>query len=266
MTHTNLERGHGEEATDSERKYTKESLLRSIVNLRDFVEKAPEGLRRLGPDGLILWANQAELDMLGYTREEYIGHYITKFHADAPVIKDILACLSRGETVRDREARMVRKDGSVCQVLINSNALFENGKFIHSRCFTRDITDRKRAEERMLSAYERESTAREEAEAASRNKDEFISVVLHALRPSLNAILNCNRMLRDDPVDAAELKQSCDLIDRNARAQLQLIEDLLAPSSGARLATVRRLMFEPRMEASYESSRQPAQFQGRSGE
>jgi signal transduction histidine kinase len=204
--------------------------------------------------------------MLGYRREEYIGHYINKFHADEPVIKDILACLNRGETLRDREARMVRKDGSICHALITSNALFENGKLIHSRCFTRDITDRKRAEERVISAYGRESKARGVAEAASRNKDEFISVVLHALRPSLTAILNCNRMLRDDPLNAAELKQSCDLIDRNARAQLQLIEDLLAPSSGARLATVQRLMFEPRLDASYESSGQPAQLQGRNGE
>jgi PAS domain S-box-containing protein len=266
MTQTNLGRGHGEETPDSGRKHTKESLLRSIANLRDFVEMAPAGLRRLGPNGLILWANQAELDMLGYSREEYIGHYIGKFHADAPVIEDIIARLTRGETLLDREARMVRKDGSICHVLINSNALLENGKFIHSRCFTHDITDRKRAEKSMTSAFERESMARQAAEAASRNKDEFISVVLHALRPSLNAILNCNRMLLDDPLNQAELKQSCDLIDRNARAQLQLIEDLLIPSSGARLATVQRLMFEPRAGASYESAGAPARLQVRSGE
>lgn len=266
MTHTNLGKGSGEEASNSGRKHTKESLLRSIVNLRDFVEKAPEGLRRLGPGGLILWANQAELDMLGYTREEYIGHHITEFHADAPVIKDFIDRLARGETVRDQEARMTRKDGSICHVLISSNALFENGKLIHTRCFTRDITDRKRAEEMRLSAYERESTARAVAEAASRNKDEFISVVLHALRPSLNAILNCNRMLREDPLSAAELKKSCDIIDRNARAQLRLIEDLLDPSRAARLSTVQRLMLEPRAGAAYEASGQPAQIQGLSGE
>src|SRR5262245_16175457 len=181
MTDTDQTIGSG---LNSGRKHTKESLLRSIANLRDFVEKAPEGLLRLGPDGLILWANQAELDMLGYTREEYIGHRITEFHADATVIKDILARLARGETLCGREARMARKDGSICQVLINSNALFENGKFIHARCFTRDITDRKRAEEKMISAYEQESAARAAAEAANRNKDEFISVVLSALRPS----------------------------------------------------------------------------------
>ena len=262
MTYTSLERGPGEEAPESGRKHTKESLLRSIANLSDFVEKGPEGLVRLGADGLILWANQAELEMLGYTREEYIGHHITEFHVDAPVIEDFLTRLAGGETLRGREARMRHRDGSIRYFMTEANALFENGKFIHARCFTRDITDRKRAEEKMISAYERESAARQAAEAASRNKDEFISVVLSALRPPLNAILNSNRMLRDYPPDAAQLKKSCDLIERNARAQLRLIEDLLDPSRAARMPTVRRLMLERGAGADFE----PMRLQDRSAD
>jgi PAS domain S-box-containing protein len=256
MGYTNLERGTGE----------KEALLRSVAHLRDFVENAPEGLRRIGPDGHILWANQAELDMLGYTREEYIGHHIAEFHADAQVIEDFLARLSRGETLCEREARMIGKDGSIRHVLTNSSALFKNGKFIHTRCFTHDITERKRAEEKVISAYERELAAREVAEATIRNKDEFISVVLHALRPSLNAILSGARMLRENPPDAAQLKHSCDLIERNAMAQLHLIEDLLAPSRSARLASIRRLMFEPGAGAIYEAPGQAARSHERGGE
>src|SRR5262252_1683183 len=120
----------------------------------------------VGPDGLILWANRTELFMLGYTREEYVGHHVAEFHADAPVIEEFLARQARGETLREREARMVCKDGSIRHVLINSNALFEGGEFIHTRCFTRDITDLKRAEEKTISAYERESAARAVAEDA----------------------------------------------------------------------------------------------------
>jgi PAS domain S-box-containing protein len=248
----------GEKAAISGRQHPKEALLRSVANLRDFIENGPEGLHRLGPDGLILWANQAELDMLGYAREEYVGRHIAEFHADAPVIEDFMARLARGEMLLEREARMVCKDGSIRHVLINSSALFKNGKFVHTRCFTRDITSRKRAEEKMIFAYERESAAREVAEAASRSKDEFIAVVLHALRPSLNAILGGALALRGNPLDAAQLNQSCDLIERNARAQLQFIEDLLAPSRVARLASVRRLMFEPRAGAANEAPDQAA--------
>jgi PAS domain S-box-containing protein len=261
MSYINLERGSGEKVNIRSQKQPKEALLRSAANLRDFVENAPEGLRRLGPNGLILWVNQAELDMLGYTREEYIGHRITEFHADTPVIEEFLARLARGETLREREARMVCKDGSIRHVLINSSALFVNGEFIHTRCFTRDITDRKHAEERMVSAYERESAARAAAEAASRNKDEFISVVLNALRPSLNAILGSNRALRDYPPDADQLKKSYDLIERNARAQLRLIEDLLDPSRAGRFPTAQRLMSERSGGAEYDTAR----LQDRSG-
>jgi PAS domain S-box-containing protein len=115
--------------------------------LHDFVENATEGLHWAGPDGLILWANRAELDLLGYSREEYIGHHIAEFHADRDVIDDILARLWRNESVHEHEARMRCRDGSIRHVLINSSVLWRDGQFVHTRCFTRDVTDRKRAEE-----------------------------------------------------------------------------------------------------------------------
>jgi PAS domain S-box-containing protein len=254
MNHLNLEKRIGENVNINGRTHSREALLRGASNLRDFVENAPEGLRRVGPDGRILWANRTELGMLGYTREEYIGHHIAEFHADAPVTEDFLARLTRGETLLEQEARMICKDGSIRHVLVNSNALFEGGKFIHTRCFTRDVTDRKRDEENMVSAYERESAARAVAEAAGRSKDEFIAVVLHALHPPLNVILGCDRMLREDPPDVAQLKKSCDVIVRNARKQLQLIEELLTSSRTGRLTAVRRLMSGSRAAEVYEAS------------
>jgi two-component system NtrC family sensor kinase len=100
-----------------------------------------------GPDGTILRVNESELRLLGYARDEYLGHHIAEFHADQDVIADILRRLHAGEELQDYEARMVCKDGTIKHVLINSNVLWEQGQFIHTRCFTRDITDRKRAEE-----------------------------------------------------------------------------------------------------------------------
>jgi PAS domain S-box-containing protein len=132
-----------------------QALRRSEARLRDFVESASISLHWVGPDGTVLWANQAELDLLGYTREEYIGHNIAEFHADPPVINDILQRLTCGQKLHDYPARLRAKDGSIRHVLITSSVLFEESKFIHTRCFTRDISAQKRAEDAL-----RESEAR----------------------------------------------------------------------------------------------------------
>ncbi len=120
--------------------------MRAERELRDFFENAVEGLHWVGPDGRIIWANRAELDLLGYSPDEYIGHSIREFHADSSVITDIMARLMRNETLKDYEARLRCKDGSIRTVLINSNVMWENGEFVHTRCFTRDITHQRRGE------------------------------------------------------------------------------------------------------------------------
>jgi PAS domain S-box-containing protein len=97
-----------------------------------------------------------------------------------------------------------------------------------------DFLERKQAEGALRAAYEQESTARAEAETANRSKDEFLAVVSHELRSPLTSILGYNRMLRAKPGDLVLLKTSCDVIERNARLQLQLIEDLL---DSARIAS-----------------------------
>ncbi len=124
-----------------------QALRRSDAVLRDFIETSTIGLHWVGADGTILWANQAELDLLGYAREQYIGRNIAEFHADEAAIQEILACLTRGETLRDRPAQLRHRDGSIRHVLINSSVLFEEGKFVHTRRFTRDITALKQEQE-----------------------------------------------------------------------------------------------------------------------
>jgi PAS domain S-box-containing protein len=119
------------------------ALRRSERELADFVENAVEGLHRVGADGTILWANRAELQMLGYGWEEYVGHNIAEFHVDRPVIDDIVARLSRGDTLYDYPARLRCRDGSIRHVLIHSNGSFEDGQLRYTRCFTRDATERR---------------------------------------------------------------------------------------------------------------------------
>jgi PAS domain S-box-containing protein len=124
-----------------------QSLHRSEQELADFFDHAPMALHWVGPDGLIQRVNEAELRLLGYTRDEYLGHHIAEFHADQHVSADILQRLHAGEEIQDYEARLICKDGTIKHVLINANVLWEQGQFIHTRCFTRDITERKPAEE-----------------------------------------------------------------------------------------------------------------------
>ena len=113
----------------------------------DFFDKAAVPLHVVGHDGTILSANQAELDLLGYAREEYVGRNIAEFHVDAPCIRDLLGRLGNGDTVRDYEARLRCRDGSIKHVLITSNVRFDAGRFVNTRCFTRDVTAQKRVEE-----------------------------------------------------------------------------------------------------------------------
>ena len=137
----------------SERKQNQKALQRSEAELADFFENAAIGMHWIGPEGYIVRVNQAELDLLGYKREEYIGHHISEFHADKETINEILTRLQTGEEIRDYEARVRCKDGGIKYLRINSSVYCENGNFVHTRCFMRDITDRKRTEQRLALQY-----------------------------------------------------------------------------------------------------------------
>ena len=117
--------------------------------LADFLENAIYPLHKAGPDGTILWANRAELAMLGYEQGEYVGHNIAEFHVDKALIARILQRLADGETLREQPAKLLCKNGTTRNVLVSSNALYENGKLVSTRCFTRDVTDQSSAQETM---------------------------------------------------------------------------------------------------------------------
>ena len=127
----------------------REALLLNEAELRDFVEGAAIGLHGEGPDGTILWANQAELELLGYSREEYVGHSIREFHADPLVVENILNTLTAGQTLYNYEAKLLCKDGTTRDVSIVANVSWKRGRFSHTRCFTRDITALKEAERQL---------------------------------------------------------------------------------------------------------------------
>jgi PAS domain S-box-containing protein len=218
----------------TERKRAEEALRRSEASLRDFLENASLGLHWVGADGIITWANQTELNLLGYARDEYIGHHIAEFHMDEPTIKDILTRLTGGETLGDYEARLRCKDGSIRYVHINSNVWFEDGQFVHTRCFTRDVTERKLAEEALRESERRyrelfasAEAARQRAEAATRAKDDFLAALSHELRTPLNPALLLATSLASDATVPGSVREDLETISRGISLQVRLVDDLL---------------------------------------
>jgi len=119
--------------------------LVGLSEIEDFFESGAVALHLAGDDGTILRANKAELNLLGYEAGEYIGRNIIEFHADRPVVEDMLARLTRGEKLDKYPARMIAKDGSIKHVEITSSVQFRDGEFLNTRCFTVDVTDLVRA-------------------------------------------------------------------------------------------------------------------------
>jgi PAS domain S-box-containing protein len=122
------------------------ALAVSQQGISDFMQNALVGIHWIDRDGIIVWANRSELEMLGYEPAEYIGQALHDFHVDRTAAGCAFQELLKNEPVINFEAQMIRKDGSICDVSIDANALFKDGKFIHARCFTRDISEQKQAE------------------------------------------------------------------------------------------------------------------------
>ena len=111
---------------------------------QDFFENGAVALHLVGADGIILQANKAELDLLGYPAEDYLGRHIADFYPDRHVIEDILDRLSRGERIARYPARLRARDGSIKHVEITSSGHFRDGELINTRCFTVYVTDLER--------------------------------------------------------------------------------------------------------------------------
>jgi PAS domain S-box-containing protein len=162
-----------------------------------------------------------------------------------------------------RSLTALRADGAEFPIEAAISKVEVGGRKLYT-LIHRDITERKRAEaEREQLA--REQVARAAAEAANRSKDEFLAMVSHELRSPLNAILGYTRMLRASPADSKEAARAIAVIERSAKAQLQIIEDLL---DSARIITG-KLRIEPEpidlslaLEAALDTVRSAAEAKG----
>ncbi|MGD0816178.1 MAG: PAS domain S-box protein [Verrucomicrobiota bacterium] len=127
------------------------ALRRSQHDLNDFFENAPISLHWAAADGTILRINAAELKLLGCAPEDCLGHSVAEFFYDVEVAEDALQQLRGGESLVDYPARLRCRDGAVKEGLICANALWDDGKFVRSRWFTLDVTDRMHYE--LISGY-----------------------------------------------------------------------------------------------------------------
>ena len=127
-------------------------LRRSEMELRarereltDFVENAAMALQWVAPNGTILWANRAQLEMLGYAAGEFVGRPVTDFCVDREAAEKLLGRFERGDSFSDFSVELRHHDGSVRDILISANPYRRDGALIHNRCFARDMTERNRA-------------------------------------------------------------------------------------------------------------------------
>lgn len=111
-------------------KKKKNPLFYNEQELHDFFDEAPIGIHWLAADGTVLNVNQTELDMLGYSRKEFVGHNITEFCVNEESITEALQTLKEGEEIHNYEAQMIHKDGSTLEISLSSNVYRENGNFV----------------------------------------------------------------------------------------------------------------------------------------
>ncbi len=128
----------------------------------------------------------------------------------------------------EAEYRIVRPGGELRWIANRGRADYdEAGNPLRVLGIAMDISARKRTEEERAVLLEQEQAARAEAQAANQAKDEFLTVVSHELRSPLNAMLGWTRILRKQKADDPLVQRATAIVERSARQQLQLIEDLL---------------------------------------
>jgi PAS domain S-box-containing protein len=168
------------------------------------------------------WNKGAER-IFGYLADEMIGTSILRIippdrHGEE---EEILSRLKRGERYDHFETVRIAKDGRQLHVSLTISPIKDaNGNVVGASKIARDITERKLAEEAL-------SQAKKAAERASRIKDEFLATLSHELRTPLNAVLGWATVLRSGRSGVQELASGLEAIERNARAQAQIIDDLL---------------------------------------
>lgn len=214
----------------TDHKQAEAALSESEERFRNMADNAPMMVWVTDPTGYCTYLSQSWYDFSGQTEETGLGFgWLDAIHPEdhAAAKTRFLSANARQEAFQ-LEYRLQRQDGKYRACIDAASPCFgSNGEFKGFIGSVIDINDRKRIEAEREQILKREQTAREAAERANRIKDEFLAVLSHELRSPLNPILGWSNLLRNGKLDTTRTAHALETIERNARLQGQLIDDLL---------------------------------------
>jgi len=256
----------------TERKQAEEQAQEAHQRLTFHVENSPLAVIEWDSDFRVSrWSASAER-LYGWKADEVLGKYVSEWHFVFDEDVDAVAQATNRQRVGEelhgvQRNRNYTKDGSVlyCE-WYNSVLHDEHGQMVSVLSLVLDVTDRKRAEEERSALLARERDLRQRAEEADRLKDEFLATLSHELRTPLTSILGWATLIRNGEVDRVEnLERALEIIERNARSQARLIDDLLDVSriiTGNLQLDVRPLNLEPIVRIAIDALRPAADAKG----